>query len=501
MNSTTRRLLSAVAALSLITTVASVPVQAAGQQSLAGADLVSLRLDGEQVRLLTRDAEQARRNDPGHDPAAVAVDAGPGTAGTVPSGADFAFLGPVGSPVWAMVSAGSEPVIDTTAIPPGEAKGIQLSLVDVTGPGDFFAYAVSPVGVPTVQLTSTGGPTAVGLPPGIRRGTIWAFNQPGEYTVTLAAQVNLVSGRQATGQGVYRISVPAPPFTDPNLRPLDSVMRLTEPAPLVAAQAPPVQVAATATTPGNRKVFAAGHVDMGPQLTGSGWTIRIKDDSTSPPTWRELSDVVLHVVDKSKIEVPPGADYTFLGAPGATVWLLPQAQQADILWPGWNTQDTSVVNGTTGDVTWKLGAVSGPGAFKLFLTGSFGKPQILFDSAKALPQNTAIPPNTHAHGNWAFTAPGIYRLSVTMTGTRTGGGTLADTRTLTIAVGAVDPNTGFTGGGGNPTGTGNLPRTGSSWIMPAITIAAVLLLAGTILVILARRRRTTQNTDSMTAAS
>jgi hypothetical protein len=50
------------------------------------------------------------------------------------------------------------------------------------------------------------------------------------------------------------------------------------------------------------------------------------------------------------------------------------------LWPGWNTEDSSVVEQVTGNTTWRLHQVDGPGEFVLFLTGSFGQSQVLFNS-------------------------------------------------------------------------------------------------------------------------
>jgi putative ABC transporter-associated repeat protein len=167
------------------------------------------------------------------------------------------------------------------------------------------------------------------------------------------------------------------------------------------------------------------------------WTIQVRDDQASPPVWRNVPDIVLHAVDRAKIQVPAGTEFAFLGSPGAEVWLLPQVQQSGILWPGWNTQDPSVVSGVRTPVVWTLRGVDGPGTFVLFLTGSFGRPEVLFNSTQALPQQMNIPPNTHAHGNWAFTKPGVYRLSVQMSATTTGGQPVSDTRTLSIAVGAL----------------------------------------------------------------
>lgn len=195
---------------------------------------------------------------------------------------------------------------------------------------------------------------------------------------------------------------------------------------------------ATASSP---VVIAAGHVDMGPRIIDGQWRVQIRDDTAGTPVWRNLEDVVLHGVDAARMTVPEGSSSAFLGAPGSTIWLLPQVQQANIVWPGWNTQDPSVTSGTTGGVTWTLTGVDGPGELILFMTGSFGAPSVVFDSNESFPQQTVIDPNTHVHGNWAFTQPGIYRLHLTMSSTSTAGTALTDSRVLTFAIGPVDPAT------------------------------------------------------------
>ena len=87
-----------------------------------------------------------------------------------------------------------------------------------------------------------------------------------------------------------------------------------------------------------------------------------------------------------------------------------------------------------GDAT-RLGLVSaeGPGTVFAFVTGTFGRPEKVFDSS--LPENareniTNLPPGAHTHMSWAFTEPGTYTLSFRATPAASGtlgnnsGGTL-----------------------------------------------------------------------------
>ncbi|TDC78137.1 cell wall anchor protein [Micromonospora sp. KC606] len=488
----------------------------------AGADLVSLTLDGDSMSLRIRDAAQVARDVSGHHPAEVILGPDGGLAGRVPPEKAFAFLGPPGHPVWSL-SAGDTgfPALDTTGVrPDAVADGtVTLSLRSVEGPGTFTAYTLSGIGGATALFGSGANVTrSVQLPAATRTGgVVWAFDAAGDYRLTLAASAGLRSGRPVSAEATYRIRVPAivpakqilPPAAPPQTTRSEQPTARTfaapaaEPKPAAAPKpaAPPAPLAAKAaatTATGARQVIADGHVDMGPQLAGNAWTIRIKDDRTSPAVWREIADVVLQVKDNAKITVPAGADA--LGKPGDTVWLLPQSQQAGIVWPGWNTQHPSVVSGVKGNVTWALKGVNGPGRFALYLTDSFGKADVLFDSAKAFPQQLSVPLNTHAHGNWAFSKPGLYRLAVQMSGTTTGGKAVTDTKTLTIAVGdSTDPTSGFgpgsgSRGGGDKDGedrggAGRLPRTGAGWVLSAGAAGVVLVAVGVLLVLLTRRRR------------
>ncbi|UGQ11045.1 TIGR03773 family transporter-associated surface protein [Yinghuangia sp. ASG 101] len=212
---------------------------------------------------------------------------------------------------------------------------------------------------------------------------------------------------------------------------------------LATALAPAAAVPQPPPPTGNGTVIADGHLDLGPRVVDGRWTVQIRDDTTRPPTWRYPEDVVVHVTDTARQELPDDPAYTFLGAPGEPVWLLPQVQQAGVPWPGWNTQDPSVLDPPVRDVAWSIERVQGPGTFVLFLNEDFGAPHTVFNSTRPFPQQLAVEPNTHAHGNWAFTRPGVYLLDVRMTARASDGRALDDRRTLRLAVGTPQPRDAF----------------------------------------------------------
>ncbi|MFV2103570.1 TIGR03773 family transporter-associated surface protein [Micromonospora sp. LOL_024] len=527
-----RRIAAAVAASTLAGLVAAaVPAVAAPPTSggaearfaAAGADLVSITLRDGKLDLRARDA--AAGGQPGDlvDPARTVFGPDGGTAVRVPDHPAFEFLGAPGRPMWALTAGDTEfASLDTTGVRRAEVRAgaVELSLGTVDGPGDFVAYTLAGLGVPTPLFgTVAGSPRRAALPASTRTGVlVWLFGAAGDYSVPLTATATLADGTRASSDTVYRVRVPEfatpvdtglptpvpqpAPLRQPE-RPAPAARQAAGPSPTLPAAQPLLAAPAgkstdesteklNAATSAGRVVIDDGHVDMGPQLDGSDWTIRLKDDRVTPAVWRNLADVVLHVKDNAKTTVPDSAD--FLGSPGDPVWLLAQAQQSGIVWPGWNTQHPSVISGVRGPVRWTFAGVEGPGRFTLFLTGSFGAAEVLFDSTKAAPQRLDIPANTHAHGNWAFSAPGLYRLSFEMSATTTAGTEVTDTRTVTFAVGeATDPNTGFgpgSGSGDDGSGSGDngkLPRTGSSWRVPALGVGFVLV--GALVLVLVRARR------------
>jgi putative ABC transporter-associated repeat protein len=174
---------------------------------------------------------------------------------------------------------------------------------------------------------------------------------------------------------------------------------------------------------------------------------RVKDDRSQPPSWVEPESLSFVIGGPARQEVPAGAAYSFLGAPGDPIWLISQTQVGGVPWLGWNTQHETVRQQVRGPVRYRLDGVSGPGRLAVYLTDSFGEVgQRMFGNVSGFPRSFDVPLNVHAHGNWVFTAAGTYEVTITQSATLNDGTAVSDSATLTFVVG------GGSGGGGRSVG-------------------------------------------------
>lgn len=198
---------------------------------------------------------------------------------------------------------------------------------------------------------------------------------------------------------------------------------------------------------GQRVRVTDGHFDFGARLNGKRATAEVKDDRTSPPVWRNPSDMTFVLGDASKKKVP--AEFGFLGKPGADIYMIGQTQESQVPWLGWNTQDEQLVNNAT-KVTMRLDSLNGPGKLNVFVGGGGlggGSVKHVFRNAG---DSYDIPLRTHEHGNWVFSAPGNYTATLTFTVKLKDGSTSQATGTLNFEVGQS-----ANAGAGNITPTGH----------------------------------------------
>ncbi|MDO0911758.1 TIGR03773 family transporter-associated surface protein [Streptomyces sp. DT2A-34] len=462
--------------------------------------------------------------------------------------ADRAHVIDVGS---ADAADASAPGWDTTGVPEGAVAGdtVRWSLTGLDGPGDLKVYSD--------EDEQAGGraedallfdsaddlPDEHELPVGQQGGTRWEFSEDGTYRVIFTAEATAADGRELSVGTVYTVVVGdtadgEDTATEEPVADEISAGEVTEnvqtpPTPAAAGKAVTeaaeaerrTALAATTAAGGvvsDKKVLDEGHVDFAARVVDNKLQIHIKDGTVSGrTTWREPSSVVLHVKPAAKNTLPAGDEFAFLGKGGDPVWLLDQVQQDGLLWPGWST-DNIKAGATKGGVEFSLTKVDGPGTYALYTYDAMSGASVLFNSKDGVPDSFDVPANTHAHGGWAFTKEGTYRLTFKMSGTLASGTKVSDTETVTFAVGDTDPgtvtpgdgsgkgaagtsgtsgssssdtagtasDTGSTGGSSTDDTNGSMASTGAGQAVLLGSAAAVLTAVGAVSFLAARRRRT-----------
>jgi len=137
---------------------------------------------------------------------------------------------------------------------------------------------------------------------------------------------------------------------------------------------------------------------------------------------------------------------------GAHVIPLVEDVGLDVIWLGLRVRGEGEDRGATrsSEVLLTMGNVEGPGELVVYLTEALGQPDTYFDSSDGFDpasatgdDTTTLPPGAHTHLNWAFTAPGTYRLTLQAALLNQGDDEaepLGDPTSFTFAVG-VDPRT------------------------------------------------------------
>ncbi|MDR0592854.1 MAG: anchored repeat ABC transporter, substrate-binding protein [Bifidobacteriaceae bacterium] len=181
-----------------------------------------------------------------------------------------------------------------------------LAATAVSGPGHLFAYLTGTFGQTEVYFDSSDGfdpsdgykADTVSLPADAHTHLSWAFTEPGVYRLTLKARLQV----------------------DPTARPVD----------LGAAEfAFAVGVSPSGAEPGlaDAQVIDQGHADLTVDLDAGRLEIRHDPEGggQSSQVVIPAADAVLAVPAKALAEVPPGAQFSFLGRAGTPVYQLPQA--------------------------------------------------------------------------------------------------------------------------------------------------------------------------------
>lgn len=173
-----------------------------------------------------------------------------------------------------------------------------------------------------------------------------------------------------------------------------------------------------------------GHVDaiaVFHECSSGALEVATKDDSAAigGARFRDVAQVLIHGNAGAAMQVPEGLppQWSFVGAPGSTVWILPEVQIESVVWPGWDSNgvEPGVYDGDTLEL--RLNSVDGPGRFIGYVDGPTGSPLFIFDPENDL-MSTTMHSGSHVHLNWLFSEPGLYKLAFAIEGTKGGGATM-----------------------------------------------------------------------------
>ncbi|WP_434444332.1 choice-of-anchor M domain-containing protein [Lentzea sp. E54] len=244
--------------------------------------------------------------------------------------------------------------------------------------------------------------------------------------------------------GVPTTTPPAPTTTPPGTT-TAAPPKDASPATATTQACVPTTVTRT-VPPGEVEVVTDGHFDFGPIVEGGAFSARVKDDRQGTPAYRDPASYVFHLGDATRATPPPGSGLDFLGS--GPVWTIPLTQRSGVPWLGWNTQHPSVLAAVDSNVTLTLDKLDGPGELAVYGQDPFGGVgDRYFGTVAGFPRATTVPvgqSGVHVHAVWAFTKPGSYSATFSVSGSIDGRQAAAKT-TLAFHVGPGDPKAARTG--------------------------------------------------------
>ncbi|MGL5930621.1 MAG: choice-of-anchor M domain-containing protein [Dermatophilaceae bacterium] len=167
----------------------------------------------------------------------------------------------------------------------------------------------------------------------------------------------------------------------------------------------------------SRVSLTTGHVDVVDIAWEDGeFELAVHDESVTPDVERDPDDVLLVALRGARTTVPDDPAYRFLGAAGSTVSILPQAQNPDLLWPGFSAEEIEPGTFVGDTVEARFTKLSGPDGVSVFTEGADGSPQVVADSEDSTPDVIPLTAGEHFHANVAFEKPGTYRITYQATG-------------------------------------------------------------------------------------
>jgi surface-anchored protein len=170
-----------------------------------------------------------------------------------------------------------------------------------------------------------------------------------------------------------------------------------------------------------------GEVDLG--LAWEEDELKFHAHDHSSDIEYEADAVVVRVPALAQSAVPANPAYAFLGLPGAPVSILPQSQNPKPIFLGLAAEEIGAGLFVNNHLELRLLDVEGPGHLAVYAVDGFGQPAVYMNSGDGISQTDRrlLTAGAHEHVNWAFSAPGLYRVKFQAFGTLVAGGVAVQT--------------------------------------------------------------------------
>lgn len=189
-------------------------------------------------------------------------------------------------------------------------------------------------------------------------------------------------------------------------------------------------------------ILSTEHVDIGVNHEDGAWDLHLHDETNDIEY--EPGDAILQVNGAAQSTVSSNPLFSFLGAPGSDLWLLPNTQTPGLLFLGFGAEELQSGVFVNDSFSLRLTDVSGPGQFAVFDFNPLGEPQVLMNSADGFSASDVFNgvPGSHSDVNWAFSAPGVYSVSFEASGTLADGNVFTSSGPVTYTFQVVpEPGT------------------------------------------------------------
>ncbi|WP_308663134.1 choice-of-anchor M domain-containing protein [uncultured Actinobaculum sp.] len=157
----------------------------------------------------------------------------------------------------------------------------------------------------------------------------WVFTAPGEYKVNLTATATLKDGSKVSAPTTLTFNVGGAGNADD------------------------------------------GHFDLGATIENGKLVPLIKDDRKSPSQWVPANSLTFGVGAAAKAKAPAGLE--FIAPEGTEIYTISSTQVPGVPWLGMNTMHPDFLANTSGELTWTLNSISGPGSLGVFTSGNLGQ--------------------------------------------------------------------------------------------------------------------------------